>query len=109
MNVSGNMKGVNPMKKISLRTQKIVMFIPYINCINLFIWVNNFFCMKYSNRIAAKSILIILTSILPLLFLEITVSRLFPELEKIITLLGSYFLPLLMGLGLIKFQQTLEK
>ena len=96
------------MRRISITTQQKIMFIPYINWLNTFIWLYNYHCAKYSLIIALKSIVIEVSCLAPFLLIEIFTSRFFPDIEHIVAGLNSYFMPLSLSWALIKFQKKLE-
>lgn len=91
---------------ISVKVQKYIVFIPFVNCLILFIWVYNYGKMKNDFKVFAKSLLIIGAIGLPLTMIQIIVTNLFGT-AHILDLLMVYVTPLLIGLGLIQYQKRI--
>ena len=93
------------MRHISVRTQIKLMFIPYVNILNFFIWCNNYKYLNLPFKMGFQSALIILASmtitVVPAWFLT-TMS---PECAWVGNILRVYVCPVLMSLGIIWFQK----
>lgn len=89
---------------ISIRIQKYIVLIPFLNCLILFIWVYNYGKMKRDFKVFAKSLLIISAIGLPLSVIQTIVKNLFGT-AYILDILMIYAILLLIGLGLIRYQQ----
>ena len=93
------------MKKVSIRTQKILMFIPYANIFNQFIWVYNCLVSEYPVHTGLKSLYIWLVYGLPIAIIHSVLDALFPEISHIATFLTMYLYGVLVSFGIIRFQQ----
>ena len=96
------------MKPVSIETQKKLMFLPWLNILNLFIWSYNFLCMKYPFSVACKSIALFLGCSLPLFLLEVALTYIFPSSKLVISFIGSYLVPLCTSFAFIRMQEKLE-
>ena len=98
------------MKLISFKAQKIIMFVPYVNIINMYIYLYNCKQMNIHRLGFPKALLIVFANALPLLILGTIVDSAFALPAHILTVLSNvnaYLVPLLIGRGLIKYQQQL--
>lgn len=99
------------MKKfVSLRTQRIISFIPYVNGLILFIWLYNYSHSKKKHKVFARSLVVIFITCIPLVALQIVFSKIFsvyPIAINIINLLAVYLIPFALGQALIKYQEKL--
>ena len=97
------------MKKfVSIKTQRIIMFIPFANAFILFVWLYNFGRSNQPNKIFMKSLLTIFATTIPLIIIRIFLEKLlfnFPYMIQILHYLTLYFIPFCMAYSLIKFQQ----
>ena len=97
------------MKKfVSLRVQRIMMYIPFVNCLILFVWLFNYRHSGKDYKTFGKSLIIILCVCAPLVVLQILFSKLlakFPNVIAIVDLLAIYIIPFVLGFALIKYQE----
>lgn len=101
-------KVLNLKKLISLRVQKIITFIPLVNCFMLFIWLYNYSKIPSNLKLFFKAFFVAFVYALPFIILNILLSKLFTQseiIEVLRTIIGVYFTPLFMGVGLIKCQE----
>ncbi len=97
---------------ISIKVQKILMFIPFINVFGLFIWLYNFISNSKKPTVFAKSLLIIFASTIPLVIIQIILTKLFSNSAVFVSVLGyifTYLIPLSMDFFLIKYQRSLSE
>ena len=100
---------MNKMKKlISLRTQKIIMFIPVINIFIIAFWLYNY--MKTTNNIKLffKSLLKIWGVAIAFLIVSSALLEIFSQtkfLDYIRNFIMLYLLPFTLGYVLIKYQE----
>ena len=95
-------------KIISLKAQKIIVVIPFLNCLILFVWIYNYARMPADFKIFARSWLVIFASAIPLVIVQIILSKIQiqPEtLSEVINLLFIYLVPFAVGIGLICYQK----
>lgn len=86
------------------------MFIPYVNIINLFIYLYNCRQMNIYRFGFPRALLIVFANALPLLIVGTIVDSIFELPAQIATIwsnVNAYLVPLLIGRGLIKYQQQL--
>lgn len=95
------------LKPISIKMQKIIMFIPGINIFCLPIWLYNSFFYNKKHNTLLRSLYIIFSSTVPLMVLLIAVSYYFPATSDFLRKLNGYFMPLLLGYRLVKYQESL--
>ena len=92
---------------VSIKTQKIISYIPLFNATVLFIWLYNYRTTIKKPEVFAKSLLVIFLSTIPLACLyrfmlsAFATSSIAFSLEYI---LGLYFIPFIMARCLIRFQ-----
>lgn len=101
-------KVLNLKKLISLRVQKIITFIPLVNCFMLFIWLYNYSKIPSNLKLFFKAFFVAFVYALPFIILNILLSKLFTQseiIEVLRTIIGVYFTPLFMDVGLIKCQE----
>ena len=86
------------------------MYIPYINCVNLLIWIYNWHCMKWSHKAGLQSVVIMLASmLLPLWVVDLCSSIISPDVSTILKYLLVYGSPLMMSWGLIRLQARITE
>ena len=99
------------MKTISIKAQKILSFIPFVNAIVLFLWIFNYRVSINEPKIFAKSLLVILVRTIPLSLLQRLFLNLFIEQEIptiLINCIAIYIIPFSLAWGLISFQQKIK-
>ena len=99
------------MKKISIRTQKIIKYIPFLNCLILFIWLFNCNHMKTDYMVFLKSLLLIFATSIPLAVLQIILSKMLIEfivIQQVLNAIFMYLIPFAIGSVLIKYQEKLK-
>lgn len=99
---------INLKKLISLRVQKIILFIPYVNLFIWFIWLIKFNRTPRDFKKLFTTFFIAFAFGIPCIIINILLSRLFVQTEiiKVLrTIIGVYFTPLFMGVGLIKCKE----
>lgn len=97
------------MKPVSIQIQQKIMFIPYVNMVNIFIWFYNSVCLHVSSSVVARSLGIIFISFVPLAAIQTVVAKIFPDVGHFLSYLNSYIIPLFISYGLIKYQQKLSE
>lgn len=97
------------MKYVSIKMQRIIMWIPYANIANLFIWffINRRFYSKVDTFPKTRQIL--LSTSLPLMVLQVLIFNYFPAAGQILAILNAYIIPLCMGYRFIKYQLELSE
>lgn len=95
------------MKPVSIATQKKLLWIPIANVSILYIWVYNAFVMKLRCMDVLKSNLVMFACAIPGAILMMLVSICYPGLEKWMSVICSYLIPVCLGCGLIRFQESL--
>ena len=96
------------MKTISIKTQKILTFIPLVNTIVLFIWIHNYRVSINKAKIFAKSLLVMYISTIPLAILYGVLLNLFLDQEAIslvINCFAIYLIPFSLSSSLVWFQK----
>ena len=95
---------------VSIKLQRIFLFIPFVNALLLFIWL--FFCLKY--KIKQNEFLKVLFSLFGILFLFVIplifLNKLFGANNLIVQILSYstiYTLPFAIGCRLINYQKNL--
>ena len=95
-------------KLVSLRTQQVIMFIPFVNCFLLFVWLYNYSRTSKELEVLLKSILAMCAISIPFVILSILLSKIFP-LSVIAHIIESfvmlYIVPFVVGFILIKYQK----
>ena len=96
-------------KTISLNVQKIIMWIPFVNGINLFIYIYNAWNKGWTGIKFLKGLLLIFISVIlsTLLFQAIQLLNFGNIFSYIINLIYIYFTGILMGGSLIRYQKKL--
>ena len=95
-------------KYISLHTQNIIKFIPFLNCFILFIWLFNYSRTEKDPRVFMKSLLIIFGVSIPIIILQIIISKILIEFsvaQSIFDGIFMYLIPFVIGSALIKYQK----
>lgn len=88
----------------SIKTQRILSFIPYANYLVPFIWLYNIRYICRSRREIVKIVLQMVLCIVPLLILQTVTLKLAYALGAFIRLLNGYLIPLIADTFLIKMQ-----
>ena len=101
---------------ISIRLQKILLFIPFVNCSILFIWLYNYSKMERTKISFIRSFITGICYALPFIVASIILSKLFGHIvliKYVLNLIMLYLVPFFLGLGLIhsqsKYGINLEK
>lgn len=95
------------MKPISIKAQKIIMYIPGINIFCIVIWLYNSFFYDENQSTLKQSLLIIFTSAVPLAVLQTALGFYFPKIGEVLGVLNSYLIPLFIGYRLVKYQEKI--
>ena len=93
---------------ISIRVQSILMCVPLLNCLVLFAWLYNYGHSVTNRTVFAKSLLVIFFSTIPLVILQILLSKIFANQAIILSVINSlmtYFIPFSMSFNLIRYQK----
>ena len=99
---------MNLKKQVSIKTQKTIMFIPIVNYFNLFVWLYNYSNMQKDNLVFLISLLVIFLHSIPLVIINIILSRLCSGIIPIIyQYLMIYLIPMSISGGLIRYQNKL--
>lgn len=94
------------MKKfITLKKQKIVMCIPAINCLTIFFWLYNYGKLNPDPKIFWKSLVTIFSTALPIVVLQIILSKIFSELSYVLDPFMTYLIPFCISFSLIRYQK----
>ena len=97
------------MKKIiSLKTQRIISFIPLANAFVLSVWLRNYRSAVNDSKVFAKSLLVLFATTIPLGVVYMLLSRWFAAqnvVRTVLTCAAIYGIPLSMAQGLIWFQK----
>ena len=98
------------MKKVPISFQKMIMWIPGINVLNVPIWFyNSFFWDKHTKTIY-KTMYIIMSTSLPVVVFDVLIRNFgINVLDGIRSILISYFFPFILGLRLVRYQEQLEQ
>ena len=94
---------------ISLRIQRILSFIPYLNALVLFLWLYNFGKSRKGPKVLFKSLLVAWGAALPWVILLIVLSKIIPDgaVLPAINLAYSYLVLLSVATGLIWYQKKI--
>lgn len=95
------------MKQIPLKTQRIIMFIPYLNILNLPFWLFNSINLDLPYRGVPQTFFIMLKCGLPLVLLQLLLYKIYAPAGNILGYINAYLAPLLIGHALIKLQEKL--
>lgn len=95
------------MKIVSVETQKKIMYIPYVNILNLFIWLNNIRYMDVPYNGVPKTLLILFINSIPLVLIQSILVNTFPIVGNVLSYINVYLIPLLISRGLIRYQEQL--
>ena len=93
---------------ISLHTQHIMMYLPFINALILFVWLFNYHNSERRLKVFGKSLIIIFCVTIPMGVLHILFSKIFAEFSIVLTVsnyLFIYLIPFVLGYALIKYQE----
>ena len=97
------------MKKfIPLRIQNILKYIPFLNCLILFFWLYNYSLTEKNPKVFMKSLMIIFGVSIPIVILQILISKIIAEYFLVLTILNyltTYVIPFIVGYALIKYQK----
>ncbi len=101
----------NNQKTVSLKTQRKIAFIPIINFSLLFIWLYNYSKRDRDYNVFFKSLIVVFKFTLPIVIIQIIISITlydFPIIISATNILEIYLVPFSLGMGLIKYQETLK-
>lgn len=93
------------MKLISTTIQKKMAYIPIINILTLWCTLGNIIYLQTPFSIWMKVYKYLLIYMIPSAIFWMLLASLFPSLETVCSLATSYITPLLMSIGLIRFQE----
>ena len=93
------------MLRISTETQKTIMYIPFINVSNLFIWLLNSFSLKIPYNGVPQTFWIMMKNSVPLVAAQIIISNFSIVAGNIVGAISGYLIPLLISRDLIKLQE----
>ena len=93
------------MNLISIETQRKLMYIPFLNLLNYFIWFINIVRAKVPTSCWAKGFWSIVVHAIPVWFVCTALGRIIPGIVAIAWICTIYFTPLAMSYGSIKFQE----
>ena len=98
------------MKKIiSIKVQKIIMFVPIINApFLMFAWLYNYIRTQTEYRVFAKSLIVIFVAAIPLGIMNMIVCRAliqFETIQNIVNGIMQYLIGVSLGFSLIKYQK----
>lgn len=91
----------------TIQLQKRLMFIPYVNIFNLFIWL--YTCIQYFKvwEVLSKTAFILVSTFLPAFVFQFIVSDYFPLLANALSYIVAYVGPTVMSYRLILLQEKL--
>lgn len=103
------MKGYDNVKAmVSIKIQKIIMFIPILNFSLFFIWLYNYSRMRPNIMLFLKSLFVAFGCSLPIVIICILIDQLHNEILLYLTkFIMLYIIPLSIGLGLVRYQQKI--
>ena len=93
------------MNLISIETQKKLMYIPYLNVLNYFIWYINIVRAKVPTSCCTKGFWSIIAHALPIWFVITAVGRLLPGLSILFGFCAMYFPCVAMSVAVINFHK----
>ena len=93
------------MNLISIETQKKLMYIPYLNALNYFIWFINLLRAKVPASCCAKGFWSIIVHTLPIWFVITAVGRLLPGFSILFGFCAMYFPGIAMSVAVINFHE----
>ena len=99
-------------KIISIKFQEVIMFVPFLNCFVLFIWLYNYSRMEKNTKIFSKSLCILFLSTIPIVILQIIFQKIFVDYNVLISVLDYlmlYIIPFSMAFNLVHFQKNILK
>ena len=96
------------MGAVSIKTQEKIMFIPWLNVMNIFFWFWNSISIYRTVRTLPRTIWIMFSSSLPLIILQLVVSRFHNTAGLVISYANIYFIPLLLSYRFIKYQKLID-
>ena len=94
------------MKPISLDTQKKIVFIPYANIAVPFIWVFNCVAQTRTVTVFLRTFFIVFSTVIPLFIFQVYLSG-YPKMDFIRVLITGYLIPVVIGVRLIRYQDSL--
>lgn len=97
------------MKAMSIKLQKIFMFIPFLNMIGIFVWLYNCIVLKVKVKHFLKSLIMSLPLVVVFGLLTAVVARIFgmnSVLYNVISYVAVYLFPLAIWFALVKFQEN---
>lgn len=97
------------MNPVSVKTQRLIMYIPLVNVVNMFICIYNHYAVPNKKKNNLRSVGYLLSYSIPAaigysLLYRLVANRI-PAMEPLLYALGIYLVPLIMSFGLIKFQE----
>lgn len=98
----------NLKKLISLKIQKTIKFIPFVNYFILFIWLFNYSRIPSNLKLLFRALFTAFAYVFPFIVLNMLLSRLFTQTETLLviqSIIGLYIFPFQVDLGLIKCQE----
>ena len=93
------------MTDVSIETQKIIMFIPFINICTPLLWLNNCYYWSYSTKTSLKGFFYSAVYAVAVILVMLALSWVFPSIFNVLSYLTMYLGPLAMGIGLVRFQE----
>ena len=99
------------MKTISLKFQKIIVWIPYMNVSIPFLWIYNIWVQKRGRIVFKKSLNRAFWTAFPLFILESVIVHFWGNVQLVVDIshaLAQYVTPLAMGLVLINYQEKTD-
>ena len=92
---------------ISIRFQKIIMFIPFLNCCILFLWLYNYSKTEKNHKTFFKSFITAISYALPFVIVGVVLSKLMGDVvlkHNLLNLIMFYLVRVALGFGLIRSQ-----
>lgn len=97
-------------KLVSLKTQRVMSFIPFVNFFVLFTWLYNYRLAVNDYKVFAKALALLFIIALPLALAEFIIINLFsahPTVCNIIGIIAMYCIPLCLSRSIIYFQSKI--
>lgn len=92
---------------ISIKFQRIIVFIPLINCCILFLWLYNYSKIEKNHKIFFKSVITAICYALPLVIICVVMSKLMGDIgltHYLLNFVMLYLVPVALGFGFIRSQ-----
>ena len=97
------------MNPISLKTQRMIMFVPIVNVVNIFLCIYNHYAVRVKKQRNLQCVVYLVSYSVPVTIMHSMIYRMvvdrIPFMEPLIYALGIYIVPLTTGYGLIKYQE----